>query len=419
MLLAMIVAGIMAPLWPESHFRAVAGGLAVGSLLLMVRSLFPPQALLAALIAMAGLAMTFLSGNGEPGERIDALLGRNVPLLSLLAGLSFLRLLTPAHAAGTDRSRSSGKLKGLATTMTGVHLFALVINLSALFIALDGIRGGRRPAPGAVVAMARSFGAAAFWSPFFVAMGVALEYAPASNPLHLALMGIAPALCVLGLTLIEYRWFRPHWLDQCPAVPVSPRGLLLPLSLVAGVLVLHRLLPVYPVVLIIAGLSLLLGLAGSLRREAGAFRRHVSERLPGMANELALFLSAGILAVGLEQVVQEAGTVAITGLGGYSLAAGSLLLLVLLALVGIHPVVTIAVIGSGLAQGQGGDLMGVTFLMGWGLGIVGGPLSGMNLALSGRYRYTARELVTWQLPHLLAMSLVCLVLLGIYGAVLA
>ena len=105
-----------------------------------------------------------------------------------------------------------------------------------------------------------------------------------------------------------------------------------------------------------------------------------------MGTELALFLSAGVMAAGLVD--------AAAGAGGWTLFArldafhASLLLLTFFvtSLVGIHPVVIVGVAAPLMAAIRPDPtLLATAFAMGWGLGCAVNPMSGINMVLSSRY----------------------------------
>lgn len=96
----------------------------------------------------------------------------------MLVAVSFLQPVTLTQA--TDEALPYGR-QALWRTMLGVHLFGGVINLSTVMIVGERIAVGSRLERGQVIALSRSFGAAAFWSPFWVAMAMALSFAPGAS----------------------------------------------------------------------------------------------------------------------------------------------------------------------------------------------------------------------------------------------
>jgi len=83
-----------------------------------------------------------------------------------------------------------------------------------------------------------------------------------------------------------------------------------------------------------------------------------------------------------------------------------------LAVCGVHPVISIAVVGAWVApMGVSHILLAVLFLMSWAIGVCVSPFSGMNLALQGRYEVSGWQLFRWNRGYALKMLLVCAVVL--------
>ncbi|WP_321154265.1 hypothetical protein, partial [Serratia nevei] len=96
-------------------------------------------------------------------------------MLTMFAAGSTLNLATSGLLTGTTSWQGR---KGLWSTMASLNLLGAVINLSVLFIIGDRLERGGTLERRQVLVLSRIFCAAAFWSPFFVAMAVALTYAP-------------------------------------------------------------------------------------------------------------------------------------------------------------------------------------------------------------------------------------------------
>lgn len=153
-----------------------------------------------------------------------------------------------------------------------------------------------------------------------------------------------------------------------------------------------------------------------------ALKRQVVERFPAIGGQLVLFLGAGLLAAGINSAlsVLELG-------GGHGLpffhhfgwleSSLTLLLILLVAIVGVHPLISI----SGLAPllwplSPDPSLLGMCFLLGWGLATGTSPLSGSNLALASRYNLSAGAILRGNLLYGLLMYGVACLLLGAYIA---
>jgi hypothetical protein len=82
--------------------------------------------------------------------------------------------------------------------------------------------------------------------------------------------------------------------------------------------------------------------------------------------------------------------------------------IIILAAAGIHPVVGIAAVAVVLAHAAvHPEVLALSFLMGWGLGVIVCPISGTNLLLCGRYRAFAAGVWRSQLSFVAMAYLFC------------
>ncbi|WP_455385480.1 hypothetical protein [Acidihalobacter prosperus] len=335
--------------------------------------------------------------------RIDPQLifGSNALLIAMLAAVSFLRLVTRPSAQKVERT-AHGR-KALWSTLLGVHLFGAVINLSVVFIMGDRLSAYRDLNARQVSVLTRGFSAAAFWSPFFAAMAAALTYAPGAQLPQLMLFGIP--LAALGLTITALR--KPAEDAGFEGYPMHFGTLWLPATLAILVLILHESFPRWPILAIICLLApaiTLVYLAVSKRGGGARLVGHLKQGLPSMANELLLFLAAGLMAAGVDSTLSTLhGWLPFAHFGGVQ-AALTLLFMYLVALAGVHPVIGIAVIGTLLTPLKpDANLLAMTFLCSWAISVGTSPFSGMNLALQGRYHIEPLNFLRWNGRYSLMM----------------
>ncbi|MEN9880180.1 MAG: hypothetical protein RIQ55_826 [Pseudomonadota bacterium] len=343
------------------------------------------QSLWLAGIGMGGFVLTIALG-GRP--MWGNLLTQNSALLGMLVSVSFLQMLAPPP--DTDRGLPRGK-GALWRTMLGVHILGSVINLSAVFMMAERIGPKGKPTQEQAVALVRAFLAAATWSPFFAATAVALTYAPGANPLRLALIGasFAGVLLVLGGRDI----IRQMGNDTAGFVgyPLRPSALYIPVLLAALVAVGHWFFPRWTALSIISIASLLVVCVLSVFRNGPllvcrAITSHAHHRLPSMAGEVILFLAAGTLASGLTSLIGMGDVwLPFTRFGALE-AAAVLAVMILLAIIGVHTVISITMVGTWLAPLHPEPLLlALVFVQSWAIGLAAGPMSGINLAIQGRY----------------------------------
>ncbi len=369
------------------------------------------QALVMIAVGVGGLLGAAARG---PVPAVEQLLTSNAPLLTMLVAVSFLSLVArPVDEGSLPRGR-----RGLLSTLLGVHLFGAVINLSALFIFGDRMAREGQLERRQVLSLERAFSACAFWSPFFAAMAVALSVAPAAELTTLWLLGLPLAALSLGLT---YREMTRLGVGQAAFVgyPLNYRSLVMPLLLAAGVLLCRYLSPGWSILAIISLLAPLLTAVLLLPRRGEGGRRlaqHIDQRLPNMANELGLFLAAGMLSLGLGALLTGLDSGGVFSQFGPAQASATLLVMLLLAFLGIHPLISISLLGPLVAPlDPDPDLLALVCLSAWAMGVTLGPLSGVHLSLQGRYGADARQLVRWNLGYGAWMVLAIVGMLHLYG----
>jgi hypothetical protein len=372
------------------------------------------QTLAMMLVGGAGLLSAWLAA--APVQLEKALVG-NQALLAMLAGVSFLRLVSlPAVDAGEFTPRGP---EALRRTLLGVHLFGSVINLSAVMILGDRQARRRVMTPLQAMVLSRGFSLAAHWSPFFAAMGVALSNSPGAELLTLSMVGLP--LAFLGLSMTAWQLSRRPDARDYFGYPMHFGALWIPALLASLVLLVHQLSPATPILTLISSLAVSLTLIVLLLRQPPRalpqVLEHVRDGLPRMSGELMLFLAAGVLAAGIASAVQGAGWT--LDLLEFDATGASLLLLLMvgLSVVGVHPVISIATAHGLLAPlVPDPNLLGITYLMAWAQGVAISPLSGMHLAMQGRFGIDPRGFLRWNGSYTLFMLVLDAAVLHLYEA---
>ena len=339
----------------------------------------------------------------------------NIHVIALIASVTFLRLISlPGDQA--QAPLPTGKT-ALVKTAWGLHLFASVINLSAVMIFGNRMEKAAKINRLQAVLFSRAFCNGCYWSPFYVSIATALVYAPGSDFITLVLAGLPIALS--GLLITTLQLVRDDESEKTCGYPLRFEALLVPLLLSIAVILLNRLFPEFPVLTLITILSFLLALlALVLRTPSTAFRQigvHIVSGLPDMYRELMLFLAAGVMATGIATLLASSEiSLGITSVS--PLIAGSFILAAMaFSLLGVHPIVTISIVGSLLSNtSYNVNLLGVAMMMMWGNSIVVSPLSGINLALQGRFGISSFSIMRWNAGYALTMLIVCIMALYAY-----
>ncbi|MCV2489306.1 hypothetical protein OF117_08000 [Geodermatophilus sp. YIM 151500] len=388
--------------------RLAAGALAWTAAALLVHRLSVRQRVATAALCTLGLiAIVWTAAAGHPPDW-RAMLAANQPLIGMLAAVSFLRLVAPARSPAAMVPTGRG---GVWQTMLGLHLFGSVINIPAVDMVGDRFTAtNRRLEQGHFLLLSRAYSSAAFWSPFWGAAAAALTYAPAARVEVLMAVGAclaASALVISGVTVT--RAFGPR-LGEFRGYPLTVRSLAAPVTLVVLVLSVHLVLPEIPIVAIITIaaplLALLLVTLAAPRAMPQRVAGHALRQLPAMSGELFLFLSAGLLVAGVSPVAGgAAGWLPIATFSAWE-AWGLVGIMAAVSGLGLHPVISIAISASVLSPLQPDPtLFAMAGLIAWGLQGAGGPLSGLNVVLQGRYGIDSFTMARWNLKYVGAMLL--------------
>ncbi|MEZ5534865.1 MAG: hypothetical protein R3F02_04505 [Thiolinea sp.] len=407
LLLAMLLAGLGHALFPAIPvWWAGIGGWGAMLILLTVsgwqryRQLF----------VLSGLGALFLVWGWWRGGEISParILAQNILLLTMLYGVSFLRLVA-ALGQEPDAPLPQGRLAFLKS-MLGIHVLGAVINISVVILAIERLHEKGALDNTGIKVISRAFASAAFWSPFFAAMGVALTYSPGASLYTLLPVGALLALCALLVTVLQTGGWRMQHLREFRGYPMNLASLRIPLVLAIAVLLLHEALPSVPVVMVVAVTSILLTLSGLLlsQQKRGAslnlFRGHALQAASRMSNELSLFLGAGVLTVGLQVFVATFDDLLLFEQFGWWQAGLLLAASFVTSMLGIHPLVSAGVAAAFALPAQPEpDLLAMLCLAMWGLGVVINPLSGLSLTLRSYTGLTLRGLLSEHFLYTLVM----------------
>jgi len=396
------------PSWPAGVCSWLAG------LLLVHRVKRTQKILLLILLVLGALSMAFAISRGVSPEWVH-LLDENVPLMSMIAAVGFLRLVAgQAEVDGVDEP--SGR-KSFRHTMFSVAILGSFINISAPILVADRLAVNGRLTRLTSQSITRVFSGCSAWSPFFGGMAVVLTYVSDARLLPVMLAGLPFAVISLGLVILEAQTRYRDQLKGFKGYPVTIASLWIPAVLATAVAVGSWLLPSVSIlnVIAIAALGVTASVLMVRQRPLGAIRTmsiHVRTGLPGMVGELLLFLGAGVLAVGLSAVV-ETGVLKLP-VSEFTPAVASMLLfgVVLVSALGLHPVIAVAAMTPLLMPLDPPPLLlAVTYLYCWSLGTSASPLSGTHLIFQGRYGVPSYKAAVWNWPYVGVMFVVGVLLL--------
>ena len=367
------------------------------------------QALVLLVLGGGFLLYTYLSGGSLQLTRIVA---SNTPLLTMIAAVGVLRLVAiPDSAAASSLPR--GK-KSFLQTLCGLSLFSSVINVSAPIIISDRIHAERPLDRLTSRSITRVFCSVSSWSPFYGAMAVVLTYVTDAQLGWIIAAGLPFSLAGLAFVYFGARIRSPDAVDEFVGYPMNRSMLLVPALLTLTVITGFLLFEGKPILLIIAISALLLtlillGLRKGPDRMAGEIFDFICTGLPRMSNELVLFLSAGVLAVGISGLV-DLGLIHNPFTSFTTLTAIQLLgIIICLSAIGVHPVIPITSLTALLTPlDPNPNLLAAVYLFGWHLGTCSSPLSGTNLMFQGRYGIPAFKGAFWNWPYAAGMFLIAM-----------
>lgn len=339
----------------------------------------------------------------------------NQYLITLLIAVGFLRLIaTPKKNKIKELPKGE---KSFLNTYLGVHLFGSVINLSSLILVADKMYKKAALRPAQIVLLTRAFASDAYWSPFFVAFAAAITYAPKLSLPIILFNGLFLALTGFLLTYYEVKKDKSLDLDNFRGYPMSFDSLYLPLALAILVLITNHFFPSIKVIILISIFSVLLTLfvlplkKGFIKSKI-KFRNHILEELPKMKTELSLFLVAGMFGISIGSILLglnlELPFEKFDGL----VASVLLAIFIVLGFIGIHPIITIAIIGDFLS-GVNNTLLAITFLMAWSTTVSTSPFSGLNMTIVARYNFDAKEIFKLNIFYAFKMYIICVICLFI------
>ena len=136
------------------------------------------------------------------------------------------------------------------------------------------------------------------------------------------------------------------------------------------------------------------------------FINHINEELPKMKSEISLFIVAGMFGVIVSSILVGLNVSMPFEVFDWKVASLLLLVFILLAFIGIHPIITIAIVGDYFAQFNH-TLLAITFLMAWSTTVSTSPFSGLNLTIAARYKFSGFEVLKLNLPYTIFMYIVC------------
>ena len=390
--------------WITGHFAVVLAWLTMAALLPTLNRSAGRQSLSLFVLGLIGLAIGVAL---DVAINWQAVFTANVPLLTMFVAISFLSL---TNKPDSDEPLPRGSQAAMITTV-GTNLLGAVINLSVVLVFGDRLRRHGTLSNAQQIALTRCFTAAAWWSPFFIATGVALMYAPGMSLTATILPGVVMTIFAIGYTLLDIRRRNPAHFE---GYPLKTESLLIPALMAVSVLLLQYFFPDVSIIVLISILSVI----GSLlfmreRPRRPAIQHFIEHRLLSAGPQFALFLAAGVFSAGIKALL--AINPELIDLHRYSFDARMFAIvsaaMILAGLMGVHPLISIAIVSPVLLPlSPDPASLGFMFLSTWAISTGSGPLSGIGLVMTGRYGISSRQIIKNNWHYVIVMwALACLV----------
>lgn len=344
----------------------------------------------------------------------------NQYLLTLLISVGFLRLIA-IPKKNELKELPKGK-KSFVKTYLGVHLFGSVINLSALILVADKMYKKAKLTNTQIVLLTRAFASDAYWSPLFVAFAAASTYAPKLITSIIIVNGLFLAFMGFIFTYHEISTNKSLKIEEFRGYPISLNALYLPFFLAFLVLIINHYYPNIQVIVLISLLSFLLTfttlpIKNGLRNSFSKIKNHIFEELSNMKNEISLFLVAGMFGVLASSILIGLNLDLPFEKFDWIVASILLVIFIALAFIGVHPIITIAIIGDFFAN-ENHTLLAATFLMAWSTTVSTSPFSGLNLTISARYNFSGKEILKLNILYVIKLYFICVISLFILSKIL-
>lgn len=357
-------------------------------------------------VVLSVVALILALRRDIPSEVILRAADRMVFLATLIAMLGTLRsaaVFAPEVArAGIFLTNQPASRRYLALA-SGGHLFGVLINFGGLALLLDlaarsmssqatrdlppDVQEARRRRM--TIATIRGFGLISLWSPFGFATNAILITLPGISYWQFGPLGFAMSFLFLGVGWAFDRWQGRRFRQQGLRPAQPPEGAWIGAAMLVGhVLLLGALVAVLQaaapisfqqsLILVVPAYSLLwAALTGwqEARRPAQGIRRAADatwHRLAEMGPEVSVFAAAGFLPVMLLAMIPVGAlqdAIAALGLEALPMALGLVVAIVLLAFVGINPIVSSSILGAIAVQlaipGLGVTVIALAITGGW------------------------------------------------------
>jgi len=418
---------IASQLWRGEALFWVTGGLVCLAVLMLLPRLRGMTLWLTLIFVLIGSSLLTVQGAGLHAWFEAAGVNATIVTLFVFAPLFGIPVRIPSYLRALEKFYETSLRSG-TVMFVGTQLLTLImgvfINVGSIPVVYNLAFVKPRPGLSGLLANAlnRGFAGAIFWSPYFAAMALITSALSVSWSALLPYMLALSALSLLVSLAVDWRGLQriseQGTGEASGAKGGFPAGLGLYLvSAIAFVLLLERAIE-WPMLLItcLAAIVFPLGWCaakGELPTYRQGVANHVAVTLPALRKEIALFLAAGFFS----------GAIGATGFGDsipklltpiplpidVTFAAFTVILIVGTSMIGLHPIVLVAVLANGIDPQSVGLTplwLAVLLLGSWGASNTVSPASAVNNLLAGLFRKSVFELARQNYRFALCMAIV-------------
>ena len=351
-----------------------------------------------------GIATLLFAGSQGTWMTWQQIFAVNVPMLAMFVAVSFLDLTNKA-----DKNRELPRgFKAILNTALGVQVLGAVINLSVILVFADRMKAAIKLSPVQQLILTRNFASAAWWSPFFIATGVALIYAPGMQWQKTLIPGLAMGVVAVIFSTIE-AFYRSK--GDFNGYPIKRESLVMPVLLALSVIFFHFIWPdisILVLICILAPFASILLINSASRKDS--LLKFVNHKLPQIGSQFALFLAAGIFSNGISAIILSYPEW--FNLNNFTfnppLFSFVLAAMIIVGIVGVHPVVSIAIASPMLIPlNPDPTQLGFLFLSAWAISAGSSGLTGLGLLMTSRYQIPTKVILMNSLHYAVFMWGLC------------
>ncbi|WP_137169890.1 hypothetical protein [Marinomonas sp. FW-1] len=355
------------------------------------------------LMIIGSMALLFAGSQGTwmTWQQVFAV---NIPMLAMFVAVSFLDLTNTADKS----SELPTGFKAILNTALGVQILGAVINLSVILVFADRMKAPNKLSPVQQFVLTRNFASAAWWSPFFVATGIALTYAPGMQWQKTLIPGLVMGVVAVIFSTTE-AFHRTK--GDFKGYPIKRESLFIPVFLALSVILFHYIWPnisILVLICILAPCATILLISTNSRKDS--LLKFVNHKLPQIGSQFALFLAAGIFSNGISAIILSYPE--LFNLDNFTfnppLFSFVLAAMIIVGVIGVHPVISIAIASPMLLPlNPDPTQLGFLFLSAWAISAGSSGLTGLGLLMTSRYQIPTKVIVMNSLHYAVFMWVLC------------